>query len=299
MGATASIMLHGAVLLFLFYYMLTTPVPPYPEGGGVPGMGVEVNLGFSDDGSGLFQEIAPSLPEQTEIPVVQKASHPAGETEETKLLTSGDNEAEAIAAVKNKKENIRKKEESVVKKTITSSAEEKKEKTTAEETEVKREVNVRALYKRNTGDVSSQGDGTGTGDKGNPAGNPFSTSYTGNGTGGDGSGPGAGGGTGGGFGTGVGTGVGSGVSFRLEGRVKQYLPYPEKVKNRAGIVVVEIKVDRQGNVVDAVPGAKGSTTLDENLLRAAREAALKTKFERKPDAPEFQKGYITYNFVLE
>jgi hypothetical protein len=51
-------------------------------------------------------------------------------------------------------------------------------------------------------------------------------------------------------------------------------------------------------VVQAIPGFRVSTTLEENLLRVAKEAALKARFEPKPDAPAVQKGTITYNFVL-
>ncbi len=63
-------------------------------------------------------------------------------------------------------------------------------------------------------------------------------------------------------------------------------------------MVVEVSVDRSGKVVQAIPGFRGSTTLDENLLKVAKEAALKATFEPKPDAPAVQKGTITYNFVL-
>ena len=40
------------------------------------------------------------------------------------------------------------------------------------------------------------------------------------------------------------------------------------------------------------------TTLDENLLKAAKDAAILARFDRKPDAPAFQKGTITYIFML-
>jgi len=62
--------------------------------------------------------------------------------------------------------------------------------------------------------------------------------------------------------------------------------------------VVEVTVDRYGNVTKAIPGEKGSTTLNDHLHRAAKEAALSAKFERKPNAPAYQKGTITYHFIL-
>jgi hypothetical protein len=44
---------------------------------------------------------------------------------------------------------------------------------------------------------------------------------------------------------------------------------------------------------------KGSTILDDYLLRVAKEAALEAHFDAKPDAPVVQKGTITYIFKLK
>jgi colicin import membrane protein len=99
------------------------------------------------------------------------------------------------------------------------------------------------------------------------------------------------------YGDGAGTGT-EGVSFNLAGRQARSLPKPTYDIQDEGIVVVEVTVDRNGNVTQAVPGVKGSTTLEEYFLRVAREAAMAAKFDRKPDAPVIQKGTITYNFIL-
>ncbi len=95
----------------------------------------------------------------------------------------------------------------------------------------------------------------------------------------------------------AGTGT-EGISYDLAGRQARSLPKPTYDIQSEGIVVVEITVDGNGNVTQAVPGVKGSTTLDEYFLRVAREAAMKAKFDRKPDAPVIQKGTITYHFIL-
>ena len=55
---------------------------------------------------------------------------------------------------------------------------------------------------------------------------------------------------------------------------------------------------RMGNVINAITGAKGSTTLNKRLLEQAKLAALKTKFESKPTAPLKQQGKIIYSFRL-
>ena len=65
-----------------------------------------------------------------------------------------------------------------------------------------------------------------------------------------------------------------------------------------GKVVVAITVDRLGNVITAIPGVKGSTTLNKELLQRAKTAALKTKFEPKQSAPTNQQGKIIYYFQL-
>jgi colicin import membrane protein len=98
------------------------------------------------------------------------------------------------------------------------------------------------------------------------------------------------------YGTGVGTG--NRISYNLSGRSALSLPKPSYPGNNEGIVVVEVNVDKYGNVTKANVGVKGSTSLDANLLEAARKAAFSTKFNINLDAPAFQTGTITYHFVL-
>lgn len=66
-----------------------------------------------------------------------------------------------------------------------------------------------------------------------------------------------------------------------------------------GVVVVEIWVDRQGAVIKAFPGANGTTVTDKDMWTAARQAALKTKFNVSPESPEQMQGTITYIFKLK
>jgi TonB family protein len=77
------------------------------------------------------------------------------------------------------------------------------------------------------------------------------------------------------------------------------LPKPEYNFQAEGIVVVEVTVNQNGNVTKATAGVKGSTTLNNNLLKAAQKAALAAKFDRKSSAAAFQKGTITYHFLLQ
>lgn len=86
---------------------------------------------------------------------------------------------------------------------------------------------------------------------------------------------------------------------QLEGRtVLGTLAKPEYSTQASGKVVVEIWVDRNGNVKSANPGAVGTTVTDRSLWEAATKVALKAHFNVKSDAPELQKGTITYIFNL-
>lgn len=288
-SAFGSIAIHTAILFLFFWWKLSTPIPPYPEGGGGSGSGIEVNLGSSETGFGQVQPEEITIPKEVPAPQKQVASNAP-----EKIMTQEVEDEDAIDAVRKKEV---KKNKPVV---ATPTPEVKKpEKTVAQETPpvVKKPVvNPKALFKPRT---NSQGITSGSGDQGNPNGSPKAVTYTGQGKGGDGGGEGAGGGTGGGIGAGTGKGIGPGVSFSLEGRSVLSLPKPNYTSQVEGSVVVEVTVDKEGRVVSANPGYKGSTTMDEDLLQEAKKAALSARFDRKPDAPAVQKGTITYKFRLQ
>ena len=110
---------------------------------------------------------------------------------------------------------------------------------------------------------------------------------------------GSGGSTGVGEGSGKGSGGeggGSGISFSLAGRGSKSLPGPTATSPENGNIVVEVRVDQEGNVVFAKAGVRGTTLWDTNLWRRCEQAAKKSKFTAKPDAPELQPGKITYIF---
>lgn len=96
-----------------------------------------------------------------------------------------------------------------------------------------------------------------------------------------------------------GNGGGNGINFNLAGRSFGSPPPPPDDKGKDdGKVVVEIRVDRNGNVISAAPGKKGSSITDPKVLDACKKAALKAKFNSDPNAPEIQTGTITYIFVF-
>lgn len=87
---------------------------------------------------------------------------------------------------------------------------------------------------------------------------------------------------------------------KLAGRsVMGSLPAPDYVSEVSGQVVVTIRVDQYGAVINAIPGAKGTTLQDAATWEAARKAALKAKFNISSQAPTVQEGTITYIFRLK
>jgi TonB family protein len=275
-GITGTVLIHGILLIILLWLVLHTPIPPYPEGGGGPGMGIEVNLGNSSEGMDIIQ------PKEVVVPDYKETQSKQTSASEEKLLTDNSEESEPI-------NNSEKPEKKYHKKAKTNKIVPSEAKT--EDKNSKSVINAKALYTGKTKTGGSQGITGKPGDQGNPDGLTGSVKYTGQGKG-------TGNGTGGGVGNGTGNGIGDGISFSLEGRNFVSLPKPDYNYQVDGTVVVEITVDQNGNVINAIPGVKGSNTLDDYLLQAAKKAALKAKFDKKADSP-IQKGQIKYHFVLQ
>jgi outer membrane biosynthesis protein TonB len=141
--------------------------------------------------------------------------------------------------------------------------------------EKKPEVNKKALYTGKKKNKEMDEGNTGKhGNQGVIDGDPNAKAYSGGGIGTD------------------------GIAYQLGGRNPEFKAKPIYKIQEEGKVVVIITVDRLGNVVNAIPGAKGSTTLNKYLLAKAKEAAIRTKFNPKQSAPENQQGKIVYHFSL-
>lgn len=89
-------------------------------------------------------------------------------------------------------------------------------------------------------------------------------------------------------------------SARVQGRTTVgVLAKPVYNVQAEGTVVVEIWVDQQGTVLKAIPGYTGTNVTDKTLWNAARQAAMKVKFNTDWEAKEQQQGTITYIFKLQ
>jgi colicin import membrane protein len=267
-GVIGTIIFHGVLLLIFLFAGFTTYLPLPSE------KGILVNFGDVDEASGSQE---PTFNIEKNTKTQQKAV--VEQTEKAKpkesALTQDFEDAPSLKEKEKpkKKEVIKPKEvtkpETVAKKTETKVEEAK---------EVKPVVNANALYqgrKKNTNYTGSEGVGKGEGNQGSLSGSENATDRS------------------------LSGGSGGGTSFSLEGRNSLELPIPDKNLQKEGRVVVEIKVDRAGNVIGAISGVKGSTTLDSQLLTAAKKAALSSRFDSKPDAAFTQVGTITYIFKLK
>jgi len=220
--------------------------------------GVEVNIGNSDDGMGDVQ------PEQLAAGSPE-TPRPSSASAKEEVVTEKTDETPMIDPVKKDKPVVTEKPEpkQIVKPTP--------------KPEPKPVVNPNAMYKGKTGNSTGGGNQGITGkpgDQGKPNGTPGSDNYDGPG------------------------GAGGGVSFYLEGRSKRQIPSPSNKFTERGTVVVTIFVNRAGQVTRVITGAKGTTTTNDNLRQLAEQAAKQARFSPKEDAPEEQKGTITYIFEL-
>ncbi len=246
-----TIMFHALLLLALLLLALRTPLPlPSEEG-------VEVNLGYSDDGMGDIQP---------EVPAMAPSAAPPPSQAKTDDQSVTENNEEVPAIEKTKKKTEKANPTPVTK--PTPAVEKPKEPT----------VNQKALYpgkSTKTATGGNQGITGKPGDQGKENGTPGSPNYEGNG------------------------GKGNGISYDLGGRGVRSLPKPTYNSPEQGRIVVSIKVNRQGQVTYASAGAKGTTISENNLRQQAESAARKTMFAPDADAPEEQRGTITYVFVKQ
>jgi colicin import membrane protein len=280
-GIAGSVIFHLVLLLLAIFLAFTLPDPPETE------EGILVNFGTDLTGMGLIEPSAP--PVQTEAAPPPPAQQPAvQQTDDVPMLTQDTEEAPEVKKVDPEAEKRRLekveadrkiREQLEAERKIREQEEAERKRIEAErqraEDIANRTKNALANSKNAGTSSTSEGVAGGSGNQGAPTGSVSATNR------------------------GEGGGDGKGISYDLGGRNALSLPNPRYDLQEEGRVVVEVIVDRSGNVTQATPGVKGSNTLTAELLSRAKEAALKTKFEANPNAPIIQKGYITYNFLLK
>jgi len=263
-GIIGTLVFHLGILVFVIIFGFATPLPlPEEEG-------ILINFGTEETGSGTVEPRISEITEEISAPPPQETAAPDESTEEIMAQ-----DFEEAPAVEEKRETRKEQKQTVPEEAVKQDVEE----TPPPPEEKPREVDRRALYpgRRNTDQSSvSEGITQGEGNQGSITGSPDSDNYT----------------------NALSSGRG-GIDFSLSGRNPVSLPKPEYNTQVSGTIVVRIRVDREGRVISAEPGVRGTNILDENLLDAARKAALKARFNSKADAAYTQAGTITYHFILE
>jgi len=90
----------------------------------------------------------------------------------------------------------------------------------------------------------------------------------------------------------------SNIRYLLGNRYHLQLPIPVYLAQGGGEVVVDILVNRNGEVLTAIP-REGTNLSDLTILAYAKQAAEKTLFNTDNSAPERERGTITYIFVAQ
>ena len=90
----------------------------------------------------------------------------------------------------------------------------------------------------------------------------------------------------------------SNISYFLENRYHIRLPIPVYLTQNGGKVIVDIIVNRQGQVTDAV-ARKNPAINNDQIYQYAEFAASKTLFNEDNSAPRQQKGTIHYTFIAQ
>ncbi len=267
-SAAITSVIMSLLLVAVFFVGMTYLDPPEEYG-------IAVNFGTSNFGRG---DIQPKAPIKT-ISEVQKVQKEEVVKEQVKQTTTAKSEevitqnTEDAIAIQQQKEAKRKADEIARKEQERLALIEKQQK--EEEAKRKRLDNLMKGLKNSDGTATGgEGDDNKDGDKGKKNGDLNADGYYGNGGGG-----------------------GNG-DYQLGNRKPVNRPKPNYICNEEGLIVVRIEVDKNGKVIKATPGVKGSTNTAQCLMSQAKEAALKTTWQADSNAPSKQIGTIKYRFSL-
>ena len=232
--------------------------------------GVAINFGNSEVGSGKVVEKTKqeSLKEQVEEVKEEKVEETQDKAVKEDIIT--DETSENTPVIEKKKEE---------KKQVKEAPEKKKPKEKPKPKPKPSKATTDALNSllngaSKDGASGGEGDDDEQGTKGSKNGDPASAKYYGK------------------------SGSGSGGNYNLAGRRALSKPIEKPNCQEEGTVVVSIEVDKNGKVIRAIPGARGTTNSASCLYQAAKKAALNTKWNPDSNAPSKQKGTIIYKFSL-
>ncbi|MDR2231963.1 MAG: energy transducer TonB [Tannerella sp.] len=256
-----TIVFHVAAILIMFFMNIFTKVTEEDTG-------VIVNLGQVTLSAGYFE---PQGSQTVTMQTSQPAGTPSNATE--RMLTQDIEESVSIADPSNAENERRQREVAERAEQERIAAEQRRQ----QEAQRQLEQDIaQRVAGAGFGDANSDSQGSGTVAAGNE-GSPFGNSNTGSNTG---------------------TGGLSG-SFNLTGRVVRGggLAQPSLKFDEGGKIVLDIVVDREGNVIQAEIG-RGTNINSSSMRTDAINAAKRTKFNSIAGTNN-QNGYITYQYILK
>jgi periplasmic protein TonB len=261
-----SVGFHVALfLIFMFAVAWRAPDPPLPQ------VGIELNFGLDQQGSGDIQPETPVGQEQKEdITEESQQELPQDEVKPAEPKPQESKPVEQTAVTKQESPLVVKEEKKETEKPKEKVPEKAVEKTPAKE-------EVKAAYKptadkteTKTGQPGSHGDDANkTGDKGDPKGTLDSKALYGKPGGGSG-----------------------GSSLDLAGWQWDAIPKPNVPNNESGRIVFEIKVDSDGEII-SIKTLERSVSLEaENICR--KEIEKLTFSKTGSNVPAISTGKITF-----
>jgi hypothetical protein len=86
------------------------------------------------------------------------------------------------------------------------------------------------------------------------------------------------------------------VKYMVENRKATRFPKIDILSDDRGTIVVDIYVDKYGNVTSATPNQSLSDTKSNYLITKSKQAAETTHFDSTPTTPLKTKGTMTFTF---
>ena len=262
-----TIVFHALLLLWFAFYGLTYQDPPPEEG-------IAINFGYQDDGAGNTSQADPTTPPAPAEPV--EAPHAQEE-----VVTQDIDEAPVISEPT--EETTTQTQTAPVQEQTTPDPEPDPQPTEEElERQRKQDRLNRMFNTQNQGNGQGEGETQGGGDQGDPNGDILSPNRTGNG------------------------GIGNNGQYRMNGRPVK-IPEPETGCNYAGVVVIKIAVNADGEVYEAelapnnqIPAGLVKSNFGSNtcLVNKAKKAANASKWSADPGNLR-RVGFIVYRFDLQ
>lgn len=259
---TWTIGVHILLFLLFFLWKYTIPATPIPQE-----MGMEVNLGTSDNGSGTDQPM--SVEDPSNEVAMQHSSAAAQSNAVHDMMESADANAPVVATTANKTAQAN---------TTNPTTHSNKNTQQADAVKAKQQQAPKYVYNGSNGKGgngavqnmpgTNEGNTTGPGDRGVPNGTPGAINYTGS--------PGNGNG---------------GINHTLTGRSIS----PDRFEasfREGGTVKIKVTVDRNGNIVSKYVASSPSP----ELSRIALEKLGQARFSPSTEASPQQFGYVTIVF---